>query len=233
MLGIKIGGKIMTKIWKNFICLFFVLISIFFYIDFLKSSYFYVKEISLENELFLLDNTYHDNFAKFKGKNIWQLDFLNIENSLKKDVRIKNISVKKILPNRLNITLEEEKIFAKTKYANNMYFTNENGEIFAYNKEIDNSDLILIDIDNVNELESLVKIIEEIYKTNGEKLVSEVYYDKEGIIIVMLVDGTKIKTDKLVDWKKYNIAFVLYQDLIEKNDNIEYIDIRFSDFIVK
>lgn len=233
MLGIKIGGKIMTKIWKNFICLFFVLISIFFYIDFLKSSYFYVKEISLENELFLLDNTYHDNFAKFKGKNIWQLDFLNIENSLKKDVRIKNISVKKILPNRLNITLEEEKIFAKTKYANNMYFTNENGEIFAYNKEIDNSDLILIDIDNVNELESLVKIIEEIYKTNGEKLVSEVYYDKEGIIIVMLVDGTKIKTDKLVDWKKYNIAFVLYQDLIEKKDNIEYIDIRFSDFIVK
>ncbi len=223
----------MTKIWKNFICLFFVLISIFFYIDFLKSSYFYVKEISLENELFLLDNTYHDNFAKFKGKNIWQLDFLNIENSLKKDVRIKNISVKKILPNRLNITLEEEKIFAKTKYANNMYFTNENGEIFAYNKEIDNSDLILIDIDNVNELESLVKIIEEIYKTNGEKLVSEVYYDKEGIIIVMLVDGTKIKTDKLVDWKKYNIAFVLYQDLIEKKDNIEYIDIRFSDFIVK
>ncbi len=223
----------MTKIWKNFICLFFVLTSIFFYIDFLKSSYFYVKEISLENELFLLDNTYHDNFAKFKGKNIWQLDFLNIENSLKKDVRIKNISVKKILPNRLNITLEEEKIFAKTKYANNIYFTNENGEIFAYNKEIDNSDLILIDIDNVNELESLVKIIEEIYKTNGEKLVSEVYYDKEGIIIVMLVDGTKIKTDKLVDWKKYNIAFVLYQDLIEKKDNIEYIDIRFSDFIVK
>lgn len=223
----------MTKLWKNFICFFFVLISIYFYIDFLKSSYFSVKEISLENELFLLDNTYPDNFAKFKGKNIWKLDFYKIKKSLEKDVRIKNIFIKKSLPNKLIINLEEEKIFAKTKYENNIYFTSESGEIFAYNKEIDNSDLILIDVKNMEELSSLVKIVEEIYKTGGEKLVSEIFYDKENTIIVMLTDGTKIKTDKLVDWKKYNTALVLYQELIEKKDSIEYIDIRFSDFIVK
>ncbi len=223
----------MIKVWKNFICFIFVLLSMFLYIDFLKSSYFSVKEISLENELFLLDHTYPDNFAKFKGKNIWQLDFFDIEKSLEKDVRIKNISIKKSLPNKLKINLEEEKIFAKTKYGNKIYFTSENGEIFAYNKEIDNSDLILIDIKEIDELKSLVKVIEEVYKTDGEKLVSEIYYDKEDTIVVMLIDGTRIKTDKLVDWKKYNTAFILYQDLIGKKDKIEYIDIRFSDFIVK
>lgn len=49
---------------------------------------------------------------------------------------------------------------------------------------------------------------------------------------MILIDGTIIKTNEKVEKEKYKVVETLYSELI-KTKKVEYIDLRFNDFIVK
>lgn len=218
-----------TKLLIFAVTIIFVLFS---YYDFIGSPYFNIEKINLINPLNILDADYRDYFGKFKGKNIWEIDFEKIENKIKEDVRVKDVAIRKELPNRINIKIEEEQPFAKLKYKDGFYFLNNYGEIFSFEKEYDSMDAVIINVKELNEIDILIKAVDELYKTSGDKLVSEVYTDDKDRIVFILLDGTKIISDESVGWEKYNTAFVLYEELIKQGKDVNYIDIRFVDFIV-
>lgn len=222
----------MVKKIKLFLFVIMSIFVIFSYYDFVKSPYFSIKKINLVNKLNILDSDYRDYFGQFRGENIWEIDFNEVEDKLINDVRIKSVEISKELPDKLNIKIEEEEPFAKLRYNDELYFLNNYGKIFALEREIPKVDSIIIDVKKLEEIEILVEAVDELYKTNGDKLVSEIYIDNENRINLFLLDGTKIISDELVSWERYNTAFVLYEELLKKNEKINYIDIRFVDFIV-
>ena len=65
-----------------------------------------------------------------------------------------------------------------------------------------------------------------------KNLVSQIYKRDKNCVEIVLTDGTVIKTDFEVEKEKYKIVENLYYELI-KTKKIEYIDLRFNDFIVK
>ena len=91
------------------------------------------------------DGEIHNALLTLKGKNIWSLDTKNLENQLKKDVRIKNIKIERVLPSKLKISIEEEKPYIKVKKGEKILVANENGEIFSFSKELAYSNLITVD----------------------------------------------------------------------------------------
>lgn len=233
MIDIKIGEEIMVKFWKIVICTILVITSLVLYNNFIESSYFSIKTISINSELNLLEDEYRDIFAEFKGKNLWILNFGEIEKRLEKDVRIKNLIITKKLPNKLEISLEEESPFVKVKYEDKVFYSNKEGKLISFDKEVQNTDMLIISIETMEDLSTLTKVVDEVYKSEGEKLISQIYFDEARSVIMLLVDGTKIISDELVNWEKYNIAFSLYKKLMDDRRKVEYIDIRFEDFIVK
>jgi cell division septal protein FtsQ len=222
----------MLKKIKLLIFVITIIFVLFSYYDFIASPYFDIEKIDLVNKINILDSDYRDYFGKFKGKNIWDVDFAIIEEKIKEDIRVKDIKIVKELPNKIRINVEEEQPFAKLKYKGEFYFLNNYGIIFAIAEEYGEMDSVIINVKNLNEINILIKAVDELYKTNGDKLVSEVYKDEKERIVFILLDGTKIISDESIGWEKYNTAFVLYEELIREGKNLNYIDIRFVDFIV-
>lgn len=222
----------MRLFFKGIFLLLFIIGTSYLYLNFLEEDYFQIKNIEVTSGLVLLDGEIHDALITLKGKNIWNIDTKNLEEELKKDVRIKDIKIKKELPSKLVVSIEEEKPFVKIKSGEKVLVANEQGKIFSYAKELAYSDLVLINLNNKNEIEDYLKVVKNIEDKELISYISEVYKaDKE--MRIVLNDGILIKTDTTVDAKRYEIAKKLYKQLKNEGKEFNYIDIRFEDYIVK
>lgn len=222
----------MRLFFKSIFLLLFIIVTSYLYLNFLEEDYFQIKNIEVTSGLVLLDGEIHDALITLKGKNIWNIDTTSLEKELKKDVRIKDIKIKKELPSKLIVSIEEEKPFVKIKNGEKVLVTNEQGKIFSYAKELAYSDLVLINVNNKNEIEDYLKVVKNIEDKELISYISEVYKaDKE--MRIVLNDGILIKTDTTVDAKRYEIAKKLYKQLKNEGKEFNYIDIRFEDYIVK
>jgi len=202
------------------------------YLNFLQEEYFNIKNIEVTKGLVLLDGEIHDTLLTLKGKNIWNIDIETIEKELEKDVRIKDINIKKEMPSKLIVSIEEEKPYIKVKSDNKILVANEKGEIFSFAKELAFEDLILLNLGNKNEMEEYLKVVKNIEDKELISFISEIYKsDKE--IKILLNDGIHIKTDSTVDKNRYEVAKRLYKKLKNEGKEFNYIDIRFEDYIVK
>lgn len=214
-----------------FLLLFFIMTS-YLYLDFLQEEYFNIKNIEVTKGLVLLDGEIHDALITLKGKNIWNIDIETIKEELKKDVRIKDIEIKKEMPSKLVVSIEEEKPYVKVKNNNKIMVANEKGEIFSFARELAFEDLLLLNLGNKNEMEQYLKVVKNIEDKEFISFVSEIYkIDRE--IRILLNDGIHVKTDTTVDKRRYEIAKRLYKKLKNEGKEFNYIDIRFEDYIVK
>ncbi|MBN1467311.1 MAG: FtsQ-type POTRA domain-containing protein [Fusobacteriaceae bacterium] len=221
------------KLFMKYISLllFFILLG-FLYLDFLKNDYFKVKDVKVEGGIILLDGEIHNALLTLKGKNIWSLDTKNLENQLKKDVRIKNIKIERVLPSKLKISIEEEKPYIKVKKGEKILVANENGEIFSFSKELAYSNLIIVDGSQEAILKENLKVLKAIEDKELLSFISEIY-SKNKEVRLMLNDGIYIKTDETVDKSRYETAKKVYKKLKNEGKEFSYIDIRFEDYIVK
>jgi len=214
-----------------FLLLFFIGLS-YLYLNFLEEDYFQIKNIEVNNGLVLLDGEIHDALITLKGKNIWNVDTKSLEDELKKDVRIKEIKIKKEIPSKLIVSIEEEKPFVKIKSGEKILIANEKGETFSYAKELAFNDLILLNISNKKDMDDYLKIVKNIEDKELISFISEIY-KADNEVKLLLNDGIFIKTDSTVDAKRYEIAKKLYKKLKNEDKEFKYIDIRFEDYIVK
>ncbi len=222
----------MKTFTKIIFLLFFFIMTSGLYLNFLQEEYFNIKNIEVTKGLVLLDGEIHDALITLKGKNIWNIDVETIEEELRKDVRIKDISIKKEMPSKLIVSIEEEKPYIKVKNNNKILVANEKGKIFSFAKELAFEDLILLNLGNKNEMDDYLKVVKNIEDKELISFISEVYKsDKE--IKILLNDGVHIKTDSTVDKTRYEIAKRLYKKLKNEGKEFNYIDIRFEDYIVK
>ena len=221
------------KLFMKYISLllFFILLG-FLYLDFLKNDYFKVKDVKVEGGIILLDGEIHNALLTLKGKNIWSLDTKNLENQLKKDVRIKNIKIERVLPSKLKISIEEEKPYIKVKKGEKILVANENGEIFSFSKELAYSNLITVDGSQEAILKENLKVLKAIEDKELLSFISEIY-SKNKEVRLMLNDCIYIKTDETVDKSRYETAKKVYKKLKNEGKEFSYIDIRFEDYIVK
>lgn len=199
---------------------------------FLTLDFFKVKDIKIESNSKILSSELTDMIKIIYNSNIWDIDFKSLEEYLESDVRIEKAKIKILGLGKIGIQIEEKKLGYYLQEGKDVFLIDNKGEIFGYLKEQLDSNTYFLVANNEEELERLLKLSQKLEDTLLRTLISQIYSRDDNCIEIVLNDGTIIKTNLDVEDEKYKVLETLYNELV-KTRKIEYIDIRFNDFIVK
>ncbi|NME36003.1 MULTISPECIES: cell division protein FtsQ/DivIB [Fusobacterium] len=176
-----------------------------------------------------------DEFSFFKdnflGESLLHIDADKIKNFIKQDVRIEDVKVNISDYNKLNIDIKKRKPKYYLQYNNSIFLIDKNNIIYGEIHEEKISSLPFILVKNSFEilpLLGIIKNIENILKGS----ISQIYKVDDNCINIVLTNGSILKTNEKVPLEKYVIGETLCFGL-SKNKKIDYVDLRFQDYIVK
>lgn len=121
---------------RLFFLVFILLILLAFYIVF-ETDFFYIKEVLVDNNKVLTDDYIKEKTDINKTHNIFLVEIERIENNLEKETYIKNAEVKRKLPDKIIINIEERKGIISYDYNNKRYLLDFDGVVL---KEIENEE---------------------------------------------------------------------------------------------
>lgn len=199
---------------------------------FLTLDFFKVKEIKIEGSPKMLSRELTEMIKIIYNSNIWDIDLKGLEEYLEKDMRIERAKIKILGLGKIEIDIKERELAYYLQTKNRIYLIDTNGKKFDYLKERLEKDIYFIVIKDESELEKLLQLGKRLDDSLLKILISQLYMKDENCIEIILLDGTIIKTNLDVEDEKYKVLETLYNELA-KTKKIEYIDIRFNDFIVK
>ena len=199
---------------------------------FLTLDFFKVKEIKIEGSPKMLSRELTEGIRIIYNSNIWDMDLKGLEEYLEKDMRIERAKIKILGLGKIEIDIKERELAYYLQTKNRIYLIDTNGKKFGYLKERLEKDTYFIVIKDESELEKLLQLGKRLDDSLLKILISQLYMKDENCIEIILLDGTIIKTNLDVEDEKYKVLETLYNELA-KTKKIEYIDIRFNDFIVK
>lgn len=199
---------------------------------FLSKDLFKIKEVQIQGNSKILSSELTELANSLYNNNIWEIDLNELENYLKEDMRIKNVNIETVALGKILINIEERQLKYYGQIGNNVYLVDEDGVVFGFLKEKEEKETFFLKGNNEEEIKELIKIDRTFDNYILKNIVSQIYIKDKNCVEIVLLDGTIIKTDFEVNKEKYKIAESLYYELI-KTKKIEYIDLRFNDFIVK
>lgn len=199
---------------------------------FLTLDFFKVKEIKIEGSPKMLSRELTEMIKIIYNSNIWDIDLKGLEEYLEKDMRIERAKIRILDLGKIEIDIKERELAYYLQTKNRIYLIDTNGKKFGYLKERLEKDTYFIVIKDESELEKLLQLGKRLDDSLLKILISQLYMKDENCIEIILLDGTIIKTNLDVEDEKYKVLETLYNELA-KTKKIEYIDIRFNDFIVK
>lgn len=199
---------------------------------FLTLDFFKVKEIKIEGSPKMLSRELTEMIKIIYNSNIWDIDLKGLEEYLEKDMRIERAKIRILGLGKIEIDIKERELAYYLQTKNRIYLIDTNGKKFGYLKERLEKDIYFIVIKDESELEKLLQLGKRLDDSLLKILISQIYIEDENCIEIILLDGTIIKTNLDVEDEKYKVLETLYNELA-KTKKIEYIDIRFNDFIVK
>lgn len=199
---------------------------------FLSKDLFKIKEVQVQGNSKILSSELTELANSLYNNNIWEINLNELENYLRKDMRIKNVNIKTIALGKILINIEERQLKYYGQIGNNVYLVDDDGVVFGFLKEKEEKETFFLKGNNEEEIKELIKIDKTFDNYILKNIVSQIYIKDKNCVEIVLLDGTIIKTDFEVNKEKYKIAESLYYELI-KTKKIEYIDLRFKDFIVK
>lgn len=195
-----------------------------------QTKYFVVDSIEIQGYSFLVNKDLLDALQKMKNKHIIYIDTSKIESQMLEDIRIKNLKITKVYPNKIRVKIEERQPEALILHNSKLYVSDINFNIFAKNNEFRNKKLPLVTYTNENKV-IISSVLKELIKTKMYDMVSEIFEDEENRIIFALDNGIRVICNDKINADKINEGLKVLQR--EKNNNLEYIDLRFKFINVK
>lgn len=216
---------------KVLILLFLLAGIMFFGKMFIDTDYFKVQEVLVEGKSDLLRQDITAQLEQMKGKNIIYLNTDEIENHIKKDVRVKKVSVKKLFPSKIKVVLEEREPYVYIKKGDETLLADKDLKIYGDILEEPAKNIPIIDYTDDESLNAMKTILSKIKNKDFYAMISEIRQSEKNYEI-LLTNNVRIITDTLVTEKKYNDAYKLYERLRKERPVIS-MDLRFIDIVVK
>lgn len=218
------------RLKKDLMLLIFFLIVIFG-LTLVQSKFFYVTQIEVEVKNEILQKDIISKLSEFNNKSIVYINTNLLEEEISKDARVKTVIIKKRYPNKLIVELNEREPVAYISKNNELYVVDSDLNIFSNYNEMVNKALPLVYYDEKSE-KDITNILKVLIKSNLYSLSSEIYKEDNKYVII-LNDGVKIYINNLVDTKKLNQGYIVYNKEKELNNTMDYIDLRFEFISVK
>lgn len=209
--------------------------------NFFRLDYFNINKVNITDNSKMLQNELTKLDEKLYNKNIIYLDSNEIKDFLERDVRVESAVVQKRSLGEIFIDVKEKDLSYYAVIGKNIYLTDKKGKIFAYLNEKEVEKVPFIIASDKEEVEEISEFLNEISDLAIFKKISQIYKIKGKEFVIILADGVKIKTNgidsddevnKEKESKRYLIAEQLYFNM-SKEKKIDYIDLRFNDYIIK
>ena len=221
----------MKRSIKALIVLFLLAGAMFFGKRFIDTDYFKVQDVFIDGVPKLLKQDIVAQLEQMKGKNIVYINTNEIENVIKKDIRVKKVSIKKLFPSKIEVVLEEREPYVYVKKGDETLLADKDLNIYGDILEDPSKNIPVIDYTNDESLNGIKIILSKIKNKDFYAMISEIRQSEKNYEIV-LINNVKIITDTLVTEKKYNDAYKLYER-IKKEKPVTSMDLRFIDIVVK
>jgi len=221
----------MKKSINVLILLFLLAGMMFFGKRFIDTDYFKVQEVLIKGDYKLLKQDIVVKLEQMKGKNIVYLNTNEIESLIKKDARVKKVSVKKLFPSKIEVTLEEKQPYVYVKKGDETLLADKDLVIYGDILEDPSRNIPVIEYTNDESLNAIKTILSKIKNKDFYAMISEIRQSEKNYEI-LLINNVKIITDTQVTDKKYEDAYKLYER-IKKERRVTSMDLRFIDIVVK
>ena len=221
----------MKRSVKVLIALFLLAAAMFFGKRFIDTDYFKVQDVFIDGVPKLLKQDIAAQLEQMKGKNIVYINTNKIENFIKNDIRVKKVSIKKLFPSKIEVVLEEREPYVYVKKGDETLLADKDLNIYGDILEDPSRNIPVIDYTSDESLNGIKTILSKIKNKDFYAMISEIKQSEKNYEI-LLTNNVKIITDTLVTEKKYNDAYKLYEK-IKKEKAITYMDLRFTDIVVK
>ncbi|CDA08273.1 cell division protein FtsQ/DivIB [Fusobacterium sp. CAG:649] len=209
--------------------------------NFFRLDYFNINKVNVTDNSKMLHNELTKLTEKLYNKNSIYIDSNEIKEFIEKDIRVESATVEKKSLGEIDIDVKEKDLAYYAVIGKNIYLTDKEGKIFAYLNEKEIEGVPFIIANNEEEIKEISEFLNEISDLAIFKKISQIYKVNDKEFIIILTDGVKIKTNRVKDNdeiskekenKRYLIAEQLYFNM-SKERKIDYIDLRFNDYIIK
>ena len=209
--------------------------------NFFRLNYFNINKVNITDNSKMLQNELTKLTEKLYNKNSIYINSNEIKEFIGKDIRVESVTVEKKSLGEIDIDVKEKDLAYYAVIGKNIYLTDKEGKIFAYLNEKEVEGVPFIIANNEEEIKEISEFLNEILDLAIFKKISQIYKVNDKEFVIILIDGVKIKTNKVKnndeiskekENKRYLIAEQLYFNM-SKERKIDYIDLRFNDYIIK
>ena len=209
--------------------------------NFFRLDYFNINKVNIQESAKMLQPELTKLSEKLYNKNIIYIDSNEIKEFLEKDVRVEDVTITKKSLGEISINVKEKDLSYYAVIGKNIYLVDKAGEIFAYLNEKDVEEVPFIVANNEDEIKEITEFLNELSDLAIFKNISQIYKINDKEFVIILKDGVKIKTNRIeendeVNKEKQNKRYLIAQQLyfnMSKERKIDYIDLRFNDYIIK
>lgn len=199
---------------------------------FKREHFFDITKIEISPVSSNLGKSLEDVKKSLMGENIHDIDINKIKERILSDIRVSSVDIYEKDINELRIEVKERKAVYYIQYNDKIYNADESGVIFGELDEYPKKSIPILVLKDEKNKDQLIEVISKLNEIDFKDEVSQIYFINDKMIVILLRDGVEIKTNTEVQKSKYLITFNLYREL-RKTKEIEYMDIRFNDIIVK
>lgn len=211
----SINTKLIKAILK-IMCLIFIIIGTIAFL--MISPIFNIEKIEIENNKKLSQNTYVSLSGVKQGENIYRISKKEIIGKIKENAYVENVKIKRVLPNKIKIEVQERTATYMIKIANSyMYIDNQ-----GYMLEVSQDKLEVPILIGITTKEEDIKVNNRLCEEDLDKLnkVLEIYKTSSSIEIDKLISQIDI-SDKsnyklILDSEKKNVYLGDATDLLNK-----------------
>ena len=210
--------------------------------NFFRLNYFNINQVNITDNSKMLQNELTKLAEKLYNKRNIYIDSNEIKEFIEKDIRVESAKVEKNSLGEITIDVKEKDLVYYAVIGKNIYLTDKDGKIFAYLNEKEVEGVPFIIANSEEEVKEISEFLNEISDLAIFQKISQIYKVKDKEFVIILTDGVKIKTNRIKDSndeinkekenKRYIIAEQLYFNM-SKERKIDYIDLRFNDYIIK
>ncbi len=110
---------------------------------FLKSDFFFLKQVVINNNKYLSKECVNNLLDLDKNKNIFFYDLQDLENRVKESSYVQDCEIKRKIPNKLIVNIKEKNIIGPLYNGKTYCYIDDRGKFVDELKEIENDDLII------------------------------------------------------------------------------------------
>lgn len=173
---------------------------------FLKSDFFFLKQVVINNNKYLSKEDVNNRLNLEENKNIFFYDLKKLENRVKESTYVKDCEIKRKIPNKLIVNVKEKNIIGPLYNGKSYCYIDDQGKFVDELKEIKNDDLIftipytlnnkMLKFDNENDKNKLITLYKNLEEENILLQIKTVNFTKVKEIIMKGKTGLTICLNK-------------------------------------